>query len=137
MNRAQARKSILSLSEGQDLDALIASLIVKEKVYPLFYWDSHLGAGKCYPFSTSRFRLMLLSPFPIGKHPDADSTPLYVRDYSSSLDTVDHIMHKLGISLRPSRNRFMWVAKSGKYEVAEFTPAVAVCKVALLKVLHL
>lgn len=134
MNRTNARKLITSLDRGPELDALVCSLVLKSRVYPLFYWDTCLGVGKVYPFTTSRFRLMRCLD---RGTPNDSSIPLYLYDYSFSLDTADEIMQELDISVGPSKNHWRWTAKSGKYQVTHSIAPVAVCQVALLKVLKL
>lgn len=126
----------MSTGPGDSLDALVAALVMREKVYPLFYWDTHLGVGRVYPYATSRFRLMR-SLSSLRTIPDGSTSPVYVQYYSASVDTLEETMLMLDISLRPSKNQFMWVARSGKYKVSGPSAPVAVCQVALLKVLNL
>lgn len=130
MTPINARRLILGMNSGPQLDALIDTIIFKKDCQPLFCWDSQGKVGQFYPYVAERFSLMRVL--------DGDENcPIHLPSYSSNLDLAELVMKKFNITLSPIQGTTYWKASSGGYTVTSTLSAVSVCQLALLKKLKL
>lgn len=139
MNKTQAKQLILGLSGGSSLDALVSTLVFRDKIFPLFYWDLSVKAGRYYPFSPDRFQLMMFSSVTHIPPRINEMAPLHLNTFSTSLNSSIPLIQKMKISLKALKKGStpLWQASVGRLKVTNESPSVAVCQLTLLKALEL